>query len=497
MKRIVKISAQLALLLALSGAMSCESMLDEMASSITSLRQQYVALLLPKPLPEVAVTYEGHTVSPGELIEMGTTYSDDTNTITLTITNIGTVPVNVTSITIKGWYADRFTVAGFTPTRLASNNDTTTFSVTFQGEPYDRYKAATVSIITADDEGDDYAPFNITVACERMEVMRGILAVRLGLLTVPDDYLYNMGPSTSRFTLKNIGTEVLSIKSVAHGDMDNFSVSGSVSETVIPVNGSVYIDVTFEPDDAGTYTDLITITYNDVPGGEDLTFDLNLCGYAEEVYSYEIDLLDADTGVSRPSGFIHDFGGQDYGTQGEGKTFSITNTGTGILELTSIILADGNNFTLVPPTGMVVLPDDSIDFTVYYNPITAGTHQSAITIISNDPDETAYVLDLLGHSMQPGITVEPPPEGHDFFDMGADGDYNTVTGKQASAFRVFTVRNSGDGDLPLNITVPVLSGTGAADFDLNTAGFETSLDAGQSTTFAVRFDPLSTGQKTA
>ena len=409
MKKAAQVSIRLALLLVLTGTISCQGMLDEMAGDITSIPQQFFALMMPKPLPEITVTYAGHTVSPGELIEMGTTYTDGTNTISLTITNIGTVPVTVKAITMTGWYANRFTVTDSTPVRLASNNDTTTFSVTFQGEPNDRYKAATVSIVTADDDGEDYAPFNITVACERMEVMRGILAVRLGLLTVPDDYHYDMGPSTSRFTLKNIGTEVLTIKSVVHGDPDNFSVAGSVSGTVIPVNGSVYIDVTFEPDDAGTYTDLITITYNDVPGGEDLTFDLNLRGYAEEVYSYEIDLLDADTSMSRPSGYIHDFGGQDYGTQGEGKTFSITNTGTGILVLTSIILADGNNFTLAAPTGMEVLPDDSIDFTVYYNPVTAGTHQSAITIISNDPDEAAYVLNLSGHSMQPGITVEPPP----------------------------------------------------------------------------------------
>ena len=59
------------------------------------------------------------------------------------------------------------------------------------------------------------------------------------------------------------------------------------------------------------------------------------------------------------------------------------------------------------------------------------------------------------------------------------------------------MRNSGDGNLLLNITVPVLSGTGATAFDLNTSGFDTSLYPGQSTTFTVRFDPLTTGQKTA
>lgn len=66
-----------------------------------------------------------------------------------------------------------------------------------------------------------------------------------------------------------------------------------------------------------------------------------------------------------------------------------------------------------------------------------------------------------------------------------DGDTNAGV----SGDVVFTITNTGDIDLS-TIAVGALSGTNAGDFDLDTAGLLTSLIPGDSTSFTIRFDPV-------
>jgi formylglycine-generating enzyme required for sulfatase activity len=121
-----------------------------------------------------------------------------------------------------------------------------------------------------------------------------------------------------------------------------------------------------------------------------------------------------------------------------------------------------------------------------------------MTILNNDPDtsEATYTFSVTGTGTVPDILVRQGAtdlaSGTGTYDFGlvmADGNNGS-----ASANVTFTIHNLGGADLA--ITSVALTAGDAGDFDL-TNGTASPIPAGGSTTFTVRFDPLTSGSKSA
>lgn len=84
-------------------------------------------------------------------------------------------------------------------------------------------------------------------------------------------------------------------------------------------------------------------------------------------------------------------------------TFTLRNTGSIPLTLTGtpslVALTGSNDFTVTAQPASSVSAAGSTTFTVHFAPATSGVKTAALSIPSNDPDETPYLINLTGHAL--------------------------------------------------------------------------------------------------
>lgn len=94
----------------------------------------------------------------------------------------------------------------------------------------------------------------------------------------------------------------------------------------------------------------------------------------------------------------------DYGTQllfpdYLAKTFTVTNTGIGNLDLSDIHITgvDWSDFYLDPTNTIMILePGESTTFGIEFSPFTSGTKTATLEIVSNDLDDPIFTIALTG-----------------------------------------------------------------------------------------------------
>ncbi|MGJ8726425.1 MAG: choice-of-anchor D domain-containing protein [Roseibacillus sp.] len=178
------------------------------------------------------------------------------------------------------------------------------------------------------------------------------------------------------------------------------------------------------------------------------------------------------------------------------RTPQITGTGASHFEILSLgtsNLGTGNNR----------------NFQIRFNPTSAGTKTATFTFNNNDVDENPYSFTLTGVGTAfPEISVDGKQEastGNPFPSYSlindgqsvpntADGTLfnNTSVGSSRDSF----IRINNTGNATLTLQNRTITGTGAPSF--NTVGFTTtSIAAGSSREFRIRFTPVSSGTQTA
>ncbi len=85
------------------------------------------------------------------------------------------------------------------------------------------------------------------------------------------------------------------------------------------------------------------------------------------------------------------------------KTFTIQNTGTSTLTISSI--SSSNNLFAVTGVPSNILSNGSAEITITFSPLAAGTQTSTITINSTDCDEAAYQFVIQGKGATPGAAL--------------------------------------------------------------------------------------------
>jgi len=179
--------------------------------------------------------------------------------------------------------------------------------------------------------------------------------------------------------------------------------------------------------------------------------------------------------------------------------FNIVNSGAGDLVLTGSTRvsitddASGYYSVSVQPASLI-RSGESTTFTVSFSPLVLGDHTAAVTIESDDPDESNFVFYLTG-----ACTPVPVPEiniKQGITDVASGGtvDFGSVVHGGNPKNLIFTIENTGNAVLTVSTPSKVDADNGLFTIDSSPAS---SVAGGGSTTFTITFAPASTGSKSA
>ena len=435
------------------------------------------------------------------------------NLNTFTITNSGTGALNLTlPITVGGADAADFTVSTAPTTPVASSGGTTTFVVTFNPTTSGS-KTATLSI--ANDDSDE-APYNFSIQGTATDPEMDVSGLGTSILdgdatpTAADNTEFGSADITSgsvphTFIIANSGSGALNLTlpiTVGGAHSGDFTVTTAPS-TPVAVSGNTGFIVTFNPSATGLRTATLSITNDDVSENP-YNFSIQGTGTDPEmdVSGLGVSITDGDATPAVVDDT--DFGSTDITTGTVLHTFTITNSGSGALNLTLPITvggADAADFTVTtPPTTPVTASGGTTTFIVTFNPTTAGLKSATLSIANDDVDENPYNFSIQGTGTDPEMDVSGL--GFSIIDGDAtpavadDTDFGSTDINTGTVLHTFTITNSGSG--ALNLTLPItVGGTHAADFTVTTAPSTPVAVSGGTTTFVVTFNPSATGLRSA
>ncbi len=272
-------------------------------------------------------------------------------------------------------------------------------------------------------------------------------------------------------TVTNTGTANLTISTVAIGgtNASDFATTADTcaGATVTP-SGTCTVNVTFAPSATGSRSASLSFT----DSAADSPQTMSLTGVATTPVA----------GVSPPS---LTFGNQNLGTTSSSQPFTLSNTGSGALTITSI--ATSANFGQTNNCGSSVAASSSCTINVTFSPTTTGTLTGTLTITddSNGAVDSTQTANLSGTGWAPMVMLSVP--GLSF------GNQVLST---TSAPETETVTNAGTANLA--ISTVTIAGSNGSDFSksVDTCASAT-LPPNATCTVNVTFTPSATGNRSA
>ncbi len=367
-----------------------------------------------------------------------------------TISNVGTAPLNFTSIKITGtdanWYSETNTCGTSLPvggscvvtvifTPLANGTATPTVTITDNANP----PTQTITL-----SGTGISP-TVTLTPKTLSLGNAIVGTSSKPLTA---------------TLTNSGTDTLTLSSIVvtgtnPGDFAETNTCG----TSLGIGASCTITATFTPTATGARTANVTFTDNATNSPQNLT----LKGTG------------TDPTVSlTPSSLT--FPNENVGAKSAGMTVTLKNTGNATLTIDSITVggADAGDFSDTTKCGTTLAAGKSCTVTAFFKPTATGTRTGTVIFTTNAPGSPATVT-LTGTGTQPEVTLTPTTVS-----------FGTVPINTTSAPMVVTLQNTGTGSLTINSTT--FSGTNKGWFaQTNTCG--KTVAAGASCTYSITVTP--------
>jgi hypothetical protein len=162
-------------------------------------------------------------------------------------------------------------------------------------------------------------------------------------------------------------------------------------------------------------------------------------------------------------------------------TVTISNSGTGTLQVSSSSVAGAAAFSVVSGGGAVaVAPGGSHDVGVRFSPSVGGAVAGTLTVLSDDADEPSVAVALSGSGVVPMPDVDVAP---------ASVPFGSVLIGSPPVDATVTVSNFGTATL--NVSSSAVSGD--PEFSVFSGGGTVAIPVGGSHDVVVRFDPLATG----
>ncbi len=242
----------------------------------------------------------------------------------------------------------------------------------------------------------------------------GTAAISYGLVVLRSS-------ATREFTMRNSGTDPLTVGSinVIGAQAADYTVTATLPAT-IPPGGTDTFSVRFTPGAAGVRNASLQIVTND---SDESPFDINLSGSG--LAQPEIALHDgADTSAQElvsASPAVVQFPVTRQGSALE-RDFTIANTGTANLVISSIVAPAGFSTVAAPVFPVTIAPDNSFPLRLRLDAGMPGVFSGNLIINNNDADEGAFTVSISGTVITPEIAV---------FDGGTTEAPEVADGQQA------------------------------------------------------------------
>jgi hypothetical protein len=354
--------------------------------------------------PSVAVAATGTVglpkvaLSPGAL-DFGTVCAGDSVQRELTVTNVGTAPLTITSVAIGAGSTPGLSVLGIpaVPVTLPVGGHLS-FTVVFSPSgPFGGPITGTV-VVTTDDPVNPQVSVPISGSAGQALITVGTNALDFG--GVATDNRTAPHSHDLPVTISNTGNCTLTVTSFALGGpaAADYSLVGAPSVPLTIGPGSVVtITVRFNPSAAGERNATLTIGSSD-PAHPSATVSLTGLGLVPAILAQPGTFAFGPTVIlsQGPSGYT-------------GQTTSVTVTNTGQAEL--IVDTLGTSGAPYSAPGPVSPPsryaaNDHFSEPVTFGPTSAGKFIGALTIADNDPEGGASAtVPLCGEGVQRGIRV--------------------------------------------------------------------------------------------
>jgi phospholipase C len=284
-----------------------------------------------------------------------------------------------------------------------------------------------------------------------------ILTPRLCPLVSTDNTYFGWeavgGTSAGRkITINNNQTATIAIKSITPSA--GFTVTSSTCGNTLAVGDSCNMELEFAPTQAGPTSGTLTVVDSGVTSPE----IVNLSGIGTNISVSPLNLTFAST-------FI--------GSTAAVKSITVKNIGSSAISISSI--AAVGEFAETNTCGSSLAAGKSCAIHVTFTPLTSGTLEGGVSIISNDP-ANPITIDLKGTAT--GVSLSQTSLTFP----------STKVGTTSSPIQ-FTISNT--TKIPINVGT---AGTSTNFAETNTCG--TAIAAGANCTVSITFTPTATGALT-
>ncbi|MBI9102228.1 MAG: choice-of-anchor D domain-containing protein [Spirochaetales bacterium] len=407
----------------------------------------------------------------------------DTNStsIQFTIFNEGSSALNITTVTLGD--TTNYTLGSSLNETSIVPGGSSTFTLAFT--PQTTGSLPTTITIDSDDPEDD--PFILSISGEatatplpEISVLRSASDYESNVTTYDYGNILKGQSQNMDFQIKNSGSANLVISGINITNATNYSFSDSSTSANIAPGDSIYKTITFSPTSTGTLDASLSVFSNDA---DENPFILKLTGIG---VTPEIEVTEGATTFTN-GGAASDFEYQKLNETSGVKIYTIENTGTYPLTISNVVLSAGvNDYSMSPPsTPFILNPAETETFTVSFTPLSESVITGAVTIGSNDQDDTNYILNLTGEGDTGELTVLVGTTEYNCDDCAV---YFVIIGIDAGpTSKDIILRNDGNVDLQINNFIAPSSPFSQYS---GTAG---TISAGNSMIVTLRFDPETEG----
>ncbi len=331
----------------------------------------------------------GNTLAPGGTFQfprMGV-LSDISETFTIMndSSSLRSVELNIDRSALS---SSPFLYAQNIGTSRLQPGESTSFGIRISANPAGVYS----SEISIPHSGDRNNPFrlalNVEIEAPDLDVSVDGASIESGASTEIDfgiresvDHVMNKS-----FTIQNNSLSPLAVSNLTLPD--GFVLTGSFPSEVAPLQ-SAQFTIQFDAATHGVYSGDLTFDTNDP---DESVYRISIVG---TVTAPSMEVWLGDANISDGTASQIDFGRHDNGSPGANKTITIKNTDNfWPLSLTSLSLPTG--YSLVGSLPSEVAPLQSEALTVQFNASTPAIYTGAIAFETNDSNQPAYEISVIG-----------------------------------------------------------------------------------------------------
>ena len=310
------------------------------------------------------------------------------------------------------------------------------------------------------------------------------------------------GSVTETYTIDNAGTQPLSVGNVqiSGANPGDFQVTRQPTSSVAPGAATTFT-IQFSPAGFGARTATISFSENDASQTNPFTFTIGGIGMAPQIAVAGLSQPIADGATTTSTSNATDFGSVVIGAAPVTQTYTIANNGTVPLTLGTVSMSGPNasDFTVTLQPASSVAAGANTTFSIRFLPAAVGSRVAAINFSENDPSQSSpFTFAIGGTGTVPQIAVtglsQPIVDGATTTSSSNATDFGSANVGGPTVTQTYTITNSGTG--PLSVGTVSIAGANPGDFVVASQP-SSSVAAGGSTTFSVRFQPVVGASRTA